>query len=402
MILVLNAGSSSLKFKLFKYKKLEPICSGVVDGIGLRSCYLEIKTPTSEIQKKQRIKNHKQALQKALTILTENSIINSLTEIKAIGHRVVHGGDKYSSPTIIDRKVQKTIKKLSELAPLHNPANLQGIIACKKNLKRTPNVAVFDTAFHQTIPEHAYLYGLPYSLYKKHNIRRYGFHGINHQYVSEKLPQKKIITCHLGNGASIAAIKNGKSIETSMGFTPLEGLIMGTRCGDIDPAIHSFLIDNKRFSNQTIDELLNYESGLKGLSEISSDMRILHETSLEKKQNAPTKKALQAQRAIAAFNHRIIKYIGAYAATLNGLDALVFTAGMGERAWYLRRDICKQLTHLEVKIDNTKNRKIKDTPDKPTPIHAKSSKVKIYIIPANEELQIAKEVKKVLDSSLKN
>jgi len=399
-ILTINAGSSSLKFEIFNGKSPKSICHGTIDGIGLKRCLFETKWNNQIESKKIKIKTHKQALKTVFTFLIEKQIIDSLKEIEAIGHRVVHGGEKHKSSTIINQNILKTIKQLSELAPLHNPANIEGIQACRKLLRKTPNIAVFDTAFHQTIPEHAYLYGLPYSFYKKLKIRRYGFHGINHQYVTKLINEKlknihnlkntKIISCHLGNGASIAASINGKCIDTSMGFTPLEGLVMGTRCGDIDPAIVSYLMEKKHWNTNKIDQILNTKSGLKGISETSSDMRDLY---ADLKLKRTSKKHQSAKRAMDIFSYRITKYIGAYAAAMGGIDALIFTAGIGEKAWYLRQDICKTLDYLGIKLDTHKNKKSDFT------IHKKTSKVKTYVIEANEELQIAKEVIKTLNKT---
>lgn len=362
-ILVLNSGSSSLKFQLIKTgKNFNVLQKGLIDRIGLE---------------KGGAKNHNEAVKKVLELLKNK-------KVDAVGHRVVHGGEKYKNSTPINPKVIETIRKLCELAPLHNPPNLSGILACKKHLPGVPQIAVFDTAFHQTIPKKAYLYGLPYSYYSKLGIRRYGFHGTSHKYVTDqaiKLLGKKntrIVTCHLGNGSSVTASLNGKSADTSMGFTPLEGLIMGTRCGNLDPAIVFYLQEKLKIDTDRIDEILNKESGFKGLSGISSDMRRIYEKSLK-----GNKKALLV---IDLFSYQIAKYIGAYAAVLDGLDALVFTAGIGEKAWYVRKKTCDYLGHLGIKIDQTKNRGSK------IQIHSKRSKVKIFVIPTNEEIQIAKEV----------
>lgn len=321
-ILVLNAGSSSLKFDVFEAKnkrgqKLKSLFQGHFDNHG------------------KPIKNWETSVREAFDLLIQKKIIKNSLEIQAIGHRVVHGGEKYIRPIKISQKVIVAIKKLSALAPLHNPPNLACILACKKLLSCAVQVAVFDTSFHHTMPEKAYLYGLPYSFYKKFGIRRYGFHGTSHEYVFEQARKKlgraatrRTVTCHLGNGCSMAAILNGKVIDTSMGFTPLEGIPMGTRTGDIDPAIIFYLLD-KKFSAQELKTLLNKKSGLLGISEVSSDVRDLW--ALYKKKN---KKAV---RALQWFAYRIAKYIGAYAAALGGLDCIVFTGGIGENAWYLRK-----------------------------------------------------------------
>lgn len=353
-VLVFNAGSSSLKFELFEArgKKLTSLFEGLFDNRG------------------KPIKNFTRAVSRAIKILQKKKIIKSLSEIRGIGHRVVHGGDRYTKPTKITPEVIAEIKKLSELAPLHNPPNLACILACKKFFPAVPQVAVFDTAFHQTMPEKAYLYGLPYSLVKKLRIRRYGFHGTSHQYVFEQARKKlgakktrRTVTCHLGNGCSMAAIANGKVIDTSMGFTPLEGIPMGTRAGDFDPAIIFYLIF-RGFSPREIENMLIKKSGLLGISEISSDMRDLW--------TAYKKKNKKAKRTLEWFIYRIAKYIGAYAIALGGLDCLVFTGGMGEHAWYLRKWI---LAYIKPVL-----------------------RPKVLVIPTDEERKIAEEIVK----SLKN
>lgn len=369
-ILVINAGSSSLKYELFN-QKLESLADGSIERIG----------------QKGRIKNHFIAVQNTLQLLLTNGTIKDLKEITAVGHRVVHGGEKYQKPTRITALVEKEIKTLSSLAPLHNPPNLEGIKACKKLLPKAQHVAVFDTSFHQTLPAKAFMYALPYKLYKKDGIRRYGFHGTSHSYISKETikllgllkshptgrkKQSKIITCHLGNGSSITAIKNGISIDTSMGFTPLQGVPMGTRSGDIDPAIAIKLA--KKLSPEKADELLNKKSGFKGISELSSDMRDL----LTTRKTKP-----QSQLAIDMFTYKVAQYIGAYSVSLQGLDAISFTGGIGENSGYIRSQICQYLTHLGVVLDPAKNRTNKTT------ISKKQSRIKIYVIPANEEKEIA-------------
>ena len=370
-ILVLNAGSSSLKIQIFKANKnFRSIYKGLVERIG-----------------KSKIKNHEQALKTLLADALNKKAIENLSEIQAIGHRVVHGGEKYVKAEKITQAVFDEIKKLISLAPLHNPPNLAGIIACGKILKKTPQVAVFDTSFHQTMEEKAFLYPLPYGYYEKDGIRKYGFHGTSHSYISKetikilKKKNSKIVTCHLGNGSSVTAVKNGKSIDTSMGFTPLEGLPMGTRCGDVDPAIVIWLNEKKKKSPAQIYAILNNESGLKGISQLSRDMRDLHKASSINK---------KAALAISILAYRTAKYIAAYSAALGGLDAITFTAGIGENAYYLRSEICGYLQHLGVKLDRTKNLK------NSLKINAINSKVKVFVIPTNEELEIANETFKTL------
>ncbi|MBW2991127.1 acetate kinase [Candidatus Woesearchaeota archaeon] len=383
-ILVLNSGSSSLKYKLFDMETERAVISGHVDGIGLDRCDVKIKHGGLTDEKKNLVKDHVDAVMIALKSLKEKQVIKDYHEIGAIGHRVVHGGEHYSKPTLINEKVIKTIKQLFELAPLHNPPNLAGILACKKMLPKTSQVAVFDTAFHQSLPEEAYLYGLPYELYKTYKIRKYGFHGTSHKYVAHQAMkllgrrESRIITCHLGNGASLAAVRNGKSIETSMGLTPLEGLIMGTRTGSLDPAIPLFLAVNKIFKVQELELYLNKKSGLLGISGLTRDVRDLHKASL--KGNKRAKLALQM------FAYRTAFYIGGYMAVLGGLDALVFTGGIGQGASFVRRDVCKYLEHLGIEVNKKLNKSNEIIISKP------GARIKIYVIPTNEELQIAREV----------
>ncbi len=392
-ILVINSGSSSLKCSLFDYTKKEAklLAKIIIDGLGQEKCKYSFKSEDKNIGQKKKIKNHTEALKFVLDLLLKHGPIDSLKEIEAIGNRVVHGGEKYSDTVKIDAKVIKEIDRLANLAPLHNPANLQAIKAAKKILPKAKQVAVFDTAFHQTIPEKAYLYAIPYHLYKKENIRRYGFHGTSHRYVTEKaikiLKKKNLraISCHLGNGSSITATINGKSQDTSMGLTPLEGIPMGTRSGNIDPAICFHLQKNLKMKTDSVDKLLNKESGLLGLSEISNDMREIYA--------AYKKKDPRALRTMDVLAYQIAKYIGAYTASLQGLDTLIFTATMGEKAFYLRTEICKYLDYLGVKLDKRKNEDYKEGEEI---ISSGSSKVKVLVIPTNEELQIAKETKELL------
>ncbi|MBU1198477.1 MAG: acetate kinase [Nanoarchaeota archaeon] len=387
-ILVLNSGSSSLKYKLFDMNSEKELISGHVDGIGLDRCVIKIKYAKGVDEEKVLVKDHVDAVMLALKSLKDKKIIRDYSEINAIGHRVVHGGENYSDPVIIDSKVIHTIKELFDLAPLHNPPNLAGILACRKMLPKISQVAVFDTAFHQSLPKEAYLYGLPYELYEKFKIRKYGFHGTSHKYVAKQainllgIKNSRIITCHLGNGCSLAAVLNGKSIETSMGLTPLEGLIMGTRAGSLDPAIPVFLIKDKGFKPDEVDKLMNKNSGLLGISGLTSDLRDLHKANLKGNK--------KADLALQMFAHRTAFYIGGYMAILGGLDALVFTAGIGEGAWHMRRRICNYLESLGIELDLKLNRKGGVLISKP------DSKVKVYVIPTNEELQIARETKEVV------
>ncbi|MBT3864540.1 acetate kinase [Candidatus Peregrinibacteria bacterium] len=372
-ILVINCGSSSLKFELFESgKDLKSLAEGLVDRIGQKDCKLTFKGNKKNLGLKASSKNHTEALKLALETLQTK-------DIKKVGHRVVHGGEKYQKPVKIDAKVLKEIQKLAPLAPLHNPVNIEGIKAAKKLLPKAKHIAVFDTAFHQTIPEKAYLYAIPRSLYEKNNIRRYGFHGTNHEYVTHKVlnkSTKKIISIHLGNGSSITASQNGEAIDTTMGFTPLEGLPMGTRSGTIDPAIVLEIQKIKKFDRKKTDNYLNHKCGLLALSEISSDMRDIYEASLK-----GNKKALQT---IEILSYQIAKHVGALAATLNGVDALIFTGGLGEKAFYVRQQACEYLSHLGVQLDKRKNKASEKI------ISSSKSKTKVYIIKADEEYQIAK------------
>ncbi len=390
-ILVINCGSSSLKFQLIDAVTEKLIAKGLCERIGIEGSQLvyqpagqdKIKTVTP-------MEDHTQAIKLVLEALTnkENGVVKDLSEIGAVGHRIVHGGEKFAASTLINEEVITAITECNELAPLHNPANLIGIAACKELMPDTPMVAVFDTAFHQTMPQEAYLYGIPYEYYEKYKIRRYGFHGTSHSYVSKKaaevLGQKyedlKLIVCHLGNGASVSAVQNGKCIDTSMGLTPLEGLIMGTRSGDIDPAIIEFLAHKEEKSIDEIMTILNKKSGVLGLSDnFSSDFRDLEDAYLEGQE--------ASVRTMEAFAYRVAKYIGAYVAAMNGVDGICFTAGLGENSPLVRNLICKRLGYLGITLDEEQNGKrgkdlVITTPD---------SKTKVLVIPTNEELAIARE-----------
>lgn len=393
-ILTINSGSSSLKATLFDATKTpKELVKVHIDGIGAPRCKYTYKSADKNVGQHTEIKNHEAGIKFVLEQFTKYGAVTKLSEIDGIGHRVVHGGEKYSQAAKIDAKLIKEVERLSNLAPLHNPVNLASINACKKLLPRAKQVAVFDTAFHQTMPEKAYLYGLPYSLYQKEKIRRYGFHGTNHKYVIERAIQElknkkaKIISCHLGNGISITASESGKSVDTSMGFTPLDGVMMGTRSGSIDPAITFHLQHNLKMKPAQVDHLLNHESGLLGISEISSDMREIYE-----KARAKDECALFAIEMLA---YQIAKYCGAYIAVLGGLDALVFTGGMGEKAFYLRKQISDYLGFLGFKLDTTRNEKATKVEDlaEITPARAK---IRAFVIAANEAGQIAQETKALI------
>lgn len=388
-VLVINCGSSSLKYQLINMDDESLIAKGTIERIGIEGSNLVQKVPGREnYVVKKPIKDHVEAANIMFSTLTDsqNGVIKSLDEISAIGHRVLHGGIKLTESTVVDENVKKIIRECFDLGPLHNPANLMGIEACEKNAPGKKNVVVFDTTFGMSLPEKAYLYAIPYEYYEKYSIRRYGFHGTSHMYVSRetikfgKLKEDaKVIVCHLGNGASISASIGGKCIDTSMGLTPLEGLVMGTRSGDIDPAIVQY-ISNKE--NKTVDEVLNIlnkKSGLLGLSGISSDFRDLHSKMLDGDK--------AAKRALDVMRYRVAKYIGAYMVALGGVDAITFTAGIGENQGDIREDICKYLEFMGVKIDKEKNKARGEA----ALISADDSKIKIFMIPTNEELMIARE-----------
>ncbi|MEM3647312.1 MAG: acetate kinase, partial [Thermofilum sp.] len=355
-ILVVNCGSSSIKYKLFEAESLKDVASGLLERIGSKPAVLRHEVGGSVTRSEVNVSSHRQGLGLILEALlkAEPRAVESLEEIVAVGHRVVHGGDAFFKSALVDEKVLETLREWAHLAPLHNPPNIAGIEAARSLLPRVPQVAVFDTAFHQTMPEKAYLYAIPYELYEKFGIRRYGFHGTSHKYVAHKaaellgepIEKLRIVTCHLGNGCSITAVKNGRSVDTSMGFTPLEGLVMGTRSGDIDPSIVFYLV-GKGFSPGEVEELLNKRSGLLGLSGISNDIR-----DVEREAGAGGRRA---RLALEIFAYRVRKYIGAYAAVLNGIDVLVFTGGIGENDPLIREMICGDMEFLGLAIDTEVN-----------------------------------------------
>lgn len=389
-ILVINCGSSSLKYQLINSKTEEVLAKGLCERIGIEGSQITYQPAggNKEINVSP-MPTHTQAIQLVLDALTNSKtgVIKSLAEVGAVGHRIVHGGEKFTGSTILTEDALKAIEECCDLAPLHNPANLIGIRACQELMPNVPMVAVFDTAFHQTMPEEAYLYGLPYEYYEKYKIRRYGFHGTSHSYVSKKAAELlgkpydslKTIVCHLGNGASVSAVKYGKSIDTSMGLTPLEGLVMGTRSGDMDPAIMEFIAKKENLDIAGVMEVLNKKSGVLGLSKLSSDFRDLEAASADGNE--------LAQKTLKVFAYRVIKYIGAYTAAMDGVDAIVFTAGVGENGPHTRKAVCGNLSYLGIKLDEEANNKrgediVISTPD---------SKVAVMVIPTNEELAIARE-----------
>ena len=388
-VLVINCGSSSLKFQLINAESEEVLAKGICERIGIdgRLTY-QPEGGEKEVSEKA-MPTHTEAIQFVIEALTnpETGVVKSLDEIGAVGHRVVHGGEKFASSVVITEEVKKAIEECNDLAPLHNPANLIGITACEKLMPNTPMTAVFDTAFHQTMPEKAYMYGLPYNYYEDYKIRRYGFHGTSHSFVSKRVAEivgkpynaTKTIVCHLGNGASVSAVLNGESVDTSMGLTPLEGLVMGTRSGDIDPAIMEFIAKKENLDIAGIMNVLNKKSGVEGVSGVSSDFR-----DLEAAAKAGNKRA---ELAIDVFAYRVAKYVGAYTAAMNGVDNIVFTAGIGENCALVRTKVCSYLGYLGITIDEEANGKrgeeiIISTPD---------SKVKVLVVPTNEELAIARE-----------
>lgn len=392
-VLVINCGSSSLKFQLIESESGKVLASGMCDRIGLEGSEINYKNEQGEKSSTSTpIPTHAKAIELVLAHLREKNALSSLSEISAVGHRVVHGGEFFKESVLIDENVLNEISECATLAPLHNPANLIGIRSCQELMPETPMVAVFDTAFHQSMPPRAYMYGVPYEWYEKHKVRRYGFHGTSHKYVSRRTAEflgldyhnSKIIVCHLGNGSSICAVKNGKCIDTSMGLTPLEGLIMGTRSGDLDPAILEYIADREKLSTKEIVNILNKKSGVLGISGLSSDFRDLLDADLKGDE--------RAKLARAAFAYRVLKYIGSYCAVLIGVDAISFCAGVGENAKFIRGMIVEHLEFLGVKLDVEANNAcgreaIISTPD---------SKVKVCVIPTNEELIIAQDTQAIV------
>jgi acetate kinase len=390
-VLVINCGSSSLKFQLINAETEKVLAKGLCERIGIDG-RLTYQPAGGEKEKSDlAMPTHTEAIQFVIDALTNDKtgVVKSLDEIGAVGHRLVHGGEKFASSVVITDEVKKAVEECNDLAPLHNPANLIGVAACEKLMPGTPMVAVFDTAFHQTMPEKAYMYGLPYEYYEKYKVRRYGFHGTSHSFVSKRAAEVmgksydevKTIVCHLGNGSSVSAVLNGKCVDTSMGLTPLEGLVMGTRSGDIDPAIMEFIAKKENLDIEGVMEVLNKKSGVFGISGgLSSDFRDLTDA-----MNAGDKKA---KIAMDVFSYRVAKYIGSYAAAMNGVDDIVFTAGIGENDDYVREEVCKYLGYLGVDFDSEVNKGLRG---KEAELTKEGSKVKVFVIPTNEELAIARE-----------
>ncbi|MCH5585527.1 acetate kinase [Shimazuella sp. AN120528] len=396
-ILVINCGSSSIKYELFEMEDESVIAEGLIEKIGTESAIITYQaTDKEELMKTAEILDHREGLNLVLRLLMDDKdgVIASKNEVAAVGHRVVHGGEFFSESAVITSEVRQAIRKTVDLAPLHNPPNLLGIAAAEQQLPDAIHVAVFDTAFHQTMPKHAYLYPLPYVLYTRHKIRRYGFHGTSHKYVSEQaalfiekpLTELKIISAHIGNGASVTAIDHGISIDTSMGMTPLEGLMMGTRCGDIDPAIVPYVIAKEDLTLSEIQSMMNKHSGLLGVTGMSSDMREVTQAMEEGNE--------QAKLAIDMYLYKLRKTIGSYIAAMNGVDILLFTAGVGENSSYVRQEVCKELSFFGIELDQSKNNiRSKKTREISTP----NSKVKVLVVPTYEELMIAREAKHLVD-----
>lgn len=395
-ILVLNCGSSSIKYKLFNMITHDVLAQGGVEKIGLAGSFLKFTQPNGQkVLLEGEVLEHRAGIEYILGVMISEKYgcIKSLEEIEAVGHRVVHGGEKFNESVLIDDEVTNMIEECIDLAPLHNPPNLKGIYAINELMPGTPQVAVFDTAFHQTLPDYAYFYPLPYSLYEKHNIRRYGFHGTSHRYVSHRVCEfldvpydsQRIITAHIGNGASTAAIKNGKSIDTSMGMNPVEGLMMGTRTGDIDPGVISYVMEKEHLGTQGISTLINKFSGVLGISGISSDMREV--------EDAVNRGEERAKLAMKMYNYRIKKYIGSFTAVLGGLDILVFTGGVGENMSLMREAVCENMEYMGIELDEELNAATRATE---TVISKPTSKVKVVIIPTDEELTIAQDTMMIL------
>jgi acetate kinase len=393
-VLVINCGSSSLKYQLFNMADESVLAKGLVERIGIEGSVLKHQPGEAEkVTIETEIPDHSVAIKLVLNALVDakHGVIKDMNEISAVGHRVVHGAEKFATSVRINDAVMDALEECIEMAPLHNPPNILGIKACEKLMPGVAQVGVFDTAFHQTMPKHAFIYGLPYEVYKKHGIRRYGFHGTSHKFVSqqcaEMMGQKpediKVITCHLGNGSSVAAVKNGAVVDTSMGLTPLEGLVMGTRCGDIDPAILPMLMKKENMDADAIDSYINKESGVLGISGVSSDFRDIEGAADEGNE--------RAKLALDVFAYRVQKYVGAYAAAMNGVDAIVFTAGLGENSISMRESIAEAFGYLGAKIDKERN----NVRGKACEISTADSKVKLFVIPTNEELMIARDTKSI-------
>lgn len=390
-VLVLNCGSSSIKYKLYDMSNESVLAQGGVEKLGLKDSFLKFKLPNGEKKTIEKfMPEHTVGVELILETLTnaEYGCIKSLNEINAVGHRVVHGGEKFNTSVVLTSEILKQIEECSDLAPLHNPANLKGVAAITKILPTIPQVAVFDTSFHQTMPDYAYMYALPYEYYEKYGVRRYGFHGTSHRYVTKRACEffgldcnnSRIITCHLGGGGSVTAVKNGKSIDTSMGLTPVEGLVMGTRSGDVDLGAITYIMDKEKMDVATVNNMINKKSGVLGVSGVSSDMRDILAAMAEGNK--------RADLSMNMFNYRLLKYIGAYMAVLGGVDAIIFTGGIGEKQNETRDYICRKLEYLGVKFDAELNDKVRGDE---VEISTKDSKIRVAVIATDEELTIARD-----------
>ncbi|MCF8233483.1 MAG: acetate kinase [Bacteroidales bacterium] len=398
-ILVLNCGSSSIKYQLFNIEDEEILAKGIVQKIGMNGSFLENKRSDGDkVKLEGEILDHESGIGYILGVLTseQHGSLKSLDEIDAVGHRVVHGGEEFNSSVLITNEVVKKMEECIDLAPLHNPPNLKGIYSMQELLPSVPQVGVFDTAFHQSMPAWSYMYAIPYSLYEKYGLRRYGFHGTSHRYVSKRACEflklnyenQKIITCHLGNGSSIAAIKNGKSLDTSMGLTPVEGLMMGTRTGDLDLGVLLYIMDKEEIGTQAANTLINKHSGVLGISGVSSDMRDVEDSAADGNE--------RARLALDMFHYRIRKYIGAYVASMGGVDVIVFTGGIGENGPESREEICKDFEYLGLRFDHEKNKGLRS---KEADLSQTDSNVKVVVIPTDEELVIARDTFEIVKGS---
>lgn len=395
-ILVLNCGSSSVKYQFLDMATEQPLAAGKVERIGMDDAIFEYQAaPDHDIRDVATILDHTTAIRKVLAALThhDHGVIANPAEIAAVGHRVVHGGESFTGSVRINDEVKRTLRALFDLAPLHNPPNLTGILAAESSLPGVPQVAVFDTAFHTTMPRTSFLYALPYAMYKRHKVRRYGFHGTSHKWVTERaaerlgkeLSELKLVTCHLGNGSSCCAVMHGQSLDTSMGFTPLEGLIMGTRSGDLDAGVIPYIMAREELSIHEVNSMLNKHSGMRGLSGISGDMRQIEEE-MARGDN-------RATETFQMFEYRLRKYIGAYAAAMNGVDAIIFTGGIGENSRLLRETVCQNLSYLGVEFDPAANQGKGERQ-----ISTQDSRVAVWVIPTNEELMIARETRNLVQN----
>jgi acetate kinase len=396
-ILVLNCGSSSIKYQLFDMTSAVVLAKGIVEKIGLKGSFLKTERfDGDKVKLEGEILDHQSGIEYILGMMIskKRGVIKDLNEIDAVGHRLVHGGETFKGSCYLDDITIKGVEDCSDLAPLHNPANLKGIYAMKALLPKVPQVGVFDTSFHQTMPDYSFMYAIPYSLYKKYGIRRYGFHGTSHSFVSKRAcevlnvdySKQKIITCHLGNGASITAIRNGKSMDTSMGLTPVEGLIMGTRSGDIDGGAVTLIMEKEEIDYASLNTLINKHSGMLGVSGVSSDMREIEKAAAEGNERAAL--------SLKMYDYRVKKYIGAYAAAMGGVDILVFTGGVGENGWETRENICADLEFMGIEFDKEKNHGVRA---KETVISKDKSRATVIIIPTNEEFVIASDTKQIIE-----